>query len=163
MAIREEQPRDIEAIWMVVRDAFESRVEADLVDKLRASGDAVLSLVWEEHGEIVGHILFSRLQLDGVKAVGLAPMGVKPGRQGSGIGSTLVREGLALLRERGEQAVFVLGHRDYYPRFGFRSDLAARFKSPYAGDSFFALELQAGVLDARSGAVAFAPAFQSFE
>ena len=74
-----------------------------------------------------------------------------------------VREVLDLLRKCGEQAVFVLGHRGYYQRFGFQSDLAARFESLYAGDSFFALELEAGVLDRKSGAVSFASAFSAFE
>jgi putative acetyltransferase len=161
VSVRSEAPADIEAIWTLVRDAFESRAEPDLVDKLRVSGDAVLSLVWVEQGEIVGHILFSRMSLAGVVALG--PLAVKPERQSRGIGSALVRAGLDLLRERGEQAVFVLGHRDYYPRFGFRADLAAQFESPYAGDSFFALELQEGALKGLCGAVAHAPAFAIFE
>lgn len=112
---------------------------------------------------IVGHLLFSRLVLTGVRAVGLAPMSVKPGRQSSGIGSALVREGLDLLRKRGEQAVFVPGHRGYCPPFGFQNDLAARFESSCAGESFFALELEAGVFDGRPGAVSFAVAFSAFE
>lgn len=163
VSTREAGPNDAEAIWRVVRDAFQNRMEADLVDRLRASGDVVLSLVWEEQGEICGQVLFSRMSLAGVRAVGLAPMAVTPEFQNKGIGSALIREGLQLLRQRGEQAVFVLGHRHYYPRFGFRADLAARFASPYAGDSFFAMELQEGALHGLSGPVAFAPAFAVFE
>jgi putative acetyltransferase len=156
MNVREERHGDQSAIRLVEQDAFEGPTEADLVEALHAAGDVVLSLVMEHEGEIIGHILFSRLNLPGVQAVA-----VTPAVQRRGVGSALVRAGLDLLRKRGEQAVFVLGHREFYPRFGFRADLAARFESPYAGESFFALELAPGALQGKSGPVTFADAFRT--
>jgi len=163
--IREEVPGDASAIRRVVEEAFGGPVEAQLVELLREADDMVLALVAEdsESRGVVGFVLFSRMELDDVRTVGLAPVAVVPARQKSGIGSALIRAGLERLRERGEEAVFVLGHAEYYPRFGFQHDLAAQFESPYSGPHFFALELVPGVLTGRGGPVNYAPAFSSFE
>jgi putative acetyltransferase len=121
--IRPERPDDIAAIQAVNRQAFGQADEAVLVDALRDGGFAVASLVAEDAGRIVGHILFSRLPVAAggriVEGAALAPMAVMPDRQREGIGSALVRAGLVACRAAGIAAVVVLGHPDYYPRFGF--------------------------------------------
>jgi putative acetyltransferase len=108
--------------------AFGGSEEADLVDKLRGDEHALLSLVAELDGGIVGHILFSRMSIGTsagpVSAVALAPLAVHPDHQHKRIGSLLVQHGLELLRGRGEKIVIVVGHPDYYPRFGFSTDKA---------------------------------------
>ncbi|QQP98036.1 GNAT family N-acetyltransferase [Lysobacter enzymogenes] len=143
--------------------AFGRADEADLVDRLRADGAVRLSLVAVEAGEVVGHILFTELptQVDGreVDAVALAPMAVDPRRQNDGVGSALVREGLARLAQDRFEAVIVLGHPAYYPRFGFSAALAAKLASPFAGEAFMALELVAGALRGEAGRVRYPAAF----
>jgi len=142
--LREELPSDIDAIRTVHRLAFDDQRVIRLVDQLREDGDVVASLVAVEHDQIVGHIMFSVLQLDRdgqtLSGASLTPLGVLPERQRLGIGSALVRRGLDLCRERDRPLVIVLGHPSYYPRFGFSSELGKRVKSPY-GDAFMALSL----------------------
>jgi putative acetyltransferase len=122
-----------------------------------------LSLVAEAEDEIVGHILFSRMwidtQEDAIAAAALAPMAVLPAYQRQGIGSLLVRQGVNLLREREERVILVLGHRTYYPRFGFSAEKARFLESPFPRDAFMALELVPGVLDGVHGGVRYSPAF----
>lgn len=142
--LREELPGDIDAIRAVHRLAFDDETVVRLVDQLRDDGDVVTSLVSVENGQIVGHIMFSELEIDQGSetrsGASLTPLGVVPERQRLGIGSALVRRGLELCRERGRPIVIVLGHPSYYPRFGFSSTLGKRVKSPY-GDAFMALSL----------------------
>lgn len=157
VTIRDEEPADIAAIHRVVEAAFQQSMEADLVDRLRADGDAVISLVAEEDGEIVGHVLFSPMSAP-FPALGLAPVSVLPGRQNQGIGSVLIREGLKRAESRGCRVVFVLGEPAYYRRFGFDPALAAGFASPYAGPYLMALALD-GKMPAERGRVDYAPAF----
>ncbi len=129
--------------------AFDGAAEADLVEALRADGDVVMEIVAEEAGAIVGHILFSRLWADSEGLyVALAPMAVAPARQRQGVGGRLITAGLELCQEFGAHAVVVLGHPDYYPRFGFSAEAAARLKGPYAGSpAFMARALEPGALD----------------
>jgi putative acetyltransferase len=162
--LREERFDDHAAVRAVVAAAFGRPDEAALVDRLREDGAVALSLVAEEAGEVVGHLLFTPLPLVGpertIAAAALAPLSVAPGRQGRGIGSALVREGLARLAGRGVPAVVVLGHPGYYPRFGFRPDLAARLVAPFSGDALMALELAPGALVGCEGfEVRYASAF----
>jgi putative acetyltransferase len=144
--------------------AFGRSGEADLVDRLRAEGAVLLSLVAEVDGQIVGHILFSRMTVETaqgpVAAVSLAPLAVLPSHQGRQVGSQLVRHGLAELRNRGERIVIVLGHRDYYPRFGFSPEKARHLASPFAPESFMALELSDAALAGIRGAVRYPSAFR---
>lgn len=143
--------------------AFGRPDEADLVDKLRHDGHALISLVAEADASIVGHILFSRMWIDAsaglVSAVALAPMAVHPDHQRRGIGSRLISSGLELLRDRNEKIVIVLGHPGYYPRFGFSTDKARLLESPFPSDAFMAMELSAGALDGINGPVVYPPAF----
>ena len=119
------------------RLAFPTSSEAELVDLLRDNGRHLLSLVATDDGEIVGHILFSPVHVDTERArvvgAGLAPMAVLPGRQRGGVGSRLVREGLSTLGERGERFVIVLGHAEYYPRFGFQRASLHGVRCPWEG------------------------------
>jgi putative acetyltransferase len=121
--IRHETPADIPAIRAVNEAAFETGAEAALVDALRENGKLTLSLVAVIEGEIVGHILFTDIEMEpgGAEAriLGLAPMAVLPSRQGRGIGSALVSRGLEDCRELGYRGVVVLGHPAFYPRFDF--------------------------------------------
>jgi putative acetyltransferase len=163
ITIREETKDDRPAVREVNQLAFESIEEPDLVDALSALGHVVVSLVAEAEGEVVGHILFSKLPIDVgdrvLAAAALAPMAVKPGFQREGIGSKLVRAGLERCRELEVEAVVVLGHPDYYPRFGFSAELAENLRAPFEGDAFMALELTPGVLEGGMGIVRYAPPF----
>lgn len=121
--IRDEAAGDAPAIRVVLEEAFGTPVEAGLVDALRVSCDDRLSLVAERDGDVVGHILFTPVEIDAAGGVlrgyGLAPMAVRAAWQRRGIGSALIAEGTKRLREGGAPFVFVIGHPEYYPRFGF--------------------------------------------
>jgi putative acetyltransferase len=162
ITVRHEQSSDAVVVRTVLADAFGGRAEADLVDRLRTNEDLVLALVaaLEDRG-VVGHIGFPRLAVDApdgsAPAVGLAPLAVATDLWNRGIGSALVRRGLALLAERGEQLVFVLGDPAYYGRFGFDAAAATPFVSPYSGPHFMVLRLaQTAPLD---GIVRYPSAF----
>lgn len=158
MRIRDAVPADFSAIHAVVAAAFARPDEAVLVDRLRADGDALIELVAEEHGGIIGHILFSRLGIGDMRGAALAPLAVAPADQRRGIGGALIRAGLEECRHLGVPAVVVLGHPDYYPRFGFDAALAARLDAPFTGPSLMAIELAPGAL-APGGRLRYAPAF----
>jgi putative acetyltransferase len=167
MRITQERAGDAAAIREVQLAAFGHADEADLVDALRESGDAVLSLVAEESGRIAGHVLFSRLTIHAdhgeiVPALALAPMAVAPERQRQGVGTALLTEALHECRVRGERIVIVLGHLDFYPRFGFSHERAARLDSEFQCDAFMALELQADALQGLAGRVEYAAPFRRF-
>jgi len=161
--VRDEAPADHAAVRAVVRAAFGQDDEADLVEALRAGGYVRAAFVAEVDGEVVGHVLFTRLPVEtadgAVETLALAPMAVAPDRQRQGVGSDLIRAALAACRERGHRAVVVLGHADYYPRFGFSAALAERLQSPFPGPHFMALELVPGALDGIQGKVCYAPPF----
>lgn len=161
--IRLETNDDLLAIRRVNDAAFGTRDEADIVDALRAEGHALVSLVAEVGGRVVGHVLFSRMWIrtagGSIDAVALAPMAVVPEHQRQGIGGRLIHEGLRALRSRGETIVIVVGHPAYYPRFGFASARAAALASPFPAEAFMALELVPGALDGVSGRVEYPKAF----
>jgi len=162
--IDEETPDDIPAIAALNRAAFGGEEEVEIIDRLRRGGLVALSLVARADRVIVGHILFSVLDVTvegrAVRAVALAPMAVDPARQRSGIGTRLVRDGLGMLKDRSYEAVVVLGHPDYYPRFGFSAALAAKLAAPFSGPAFMALELKSDALAGASGAVRYPRAFR---
>jgi putative acetyltransferase len=143
LSIRSATPRDREAIRKVEEHAFGQPAEAGLVDALIEAGDAVVELVAEDEGQVVGHILFSRLRVGNGKrvfpAVALAPLAVEPSFHGTGIGGALVREGHVRLRAAGETLSVVLGDPAYYGRFGYGRERAAGFESVYQCDALQAL------------------------
>jgi putative acetyltransferase len=136
MSLRLEEPSDQAAVRTVVRRAFGDHgpVVADLVDALRSRDPDALSLVAQEDGEVVGHVMFSRCLLDAprrqVTVQTLSPLGVLPEWQHKGIGSSLVRQGLRSMDERGESLVFLEGNPVYYSRFGFLPGGQHDFRKP---------------------------------
>ncbi|HEY9080721.1 N-acetyltransferase [Magnetovibrio sp.] len=165
MRIREEQPDDFEGIRAVNDAAFGGTDESELIDRLREADLVITALVAEEYGEIVGHILFSELEVTSddhkrsIRAAALAPMAVAPTHQRLGIGSELVRQGLEKCRENGIEAVVVVGHERFYPRFGFSAQIAECLKSPFSGPFSMVLTLKQGVFDDFSGFVIYPDAF----
>lgn len=121
LEIRPEEPQHRNAVHHLNLAAFENGPEAGLVDALRSSCEEYLAFVAVEDGVVVGHILFTPVTVEGSDAagMGLAPMAVLPAHQRKGIGSRLVRHALDHLRQSGCPFVIVLGHPEYYPRFGF--------------------------------------------
>lgn len=165
MLIRAEEEKDRTAVHEINVAAFERPTEADLVDALREQAEPVVSLVAEEDGEIVGHIMFTAVSLGGhpdVEAMNLAPLAVAPGHQRRGIGSELVRAGLGRCGELGFGAVFVVGHPEYYPRFGFSRSSQFGIDCEYEApdEAFMAMELEAGYLHGRSGTLFLHAAFR---
>jgi putative acetyltransferase len=162
LTIRPERAGDAEAIRAVTAAAFPSPAEANLVDALRRQHASIVSLVADEGGRVVGHILFSPVTLnDGEAALlGLAPMAVSPERQRQGIGSELVRAGLDASRRWGAAAAVVVGHPAFYPRFGFipASRFGLRCEYDVPDDVFMALELKPGALRA-GGLIRYHAAF----
>lgn len=159
-AIREARPGDRAAIRIVEERAFGRSDEADLVEILAAAGDVVLELVAQVDGQIVGHVMFTRMAVrkggDSFAAVALAPLAVLPEFQKTGIGSTLVLEAHRRLRDAGETLAVVLGDPAYYARFGYRHDRAARFESVFQCAELMALAWGDAPAEGR---LAYAPAF----
>lgn len=163
--IRAEEPPDRAGISSLHRQAFRGGIEADIVEALRAVGAVALSLVAAEDGSILGHLLFSPGRLESGDQVYdclvLGPLAVLHEKQRHGIGATLVRAGLDELGHRSCPAVFVLGHPEYYPRFGFAPaeiyGIRPEINAP--APAFMALELQKGWLLGRPGVLRFRPEF----
>ena len=167
MNIRAELSSDIEKIWEINRDAFGTEDEANLVNALRSSGCTYLSLVAEIEDEIAGYILFTPVELSGnknnLKIAGLAPMAVSSRYQNKGIGSKLVKAGLDRCKSSGFDAVVVLGHPNYYPKFGFTPAVKFGIKSEYdvPDEAFMILELVQGTLKNHKGTIKYHEAFNS--
>ena len=165
ITIREETTMDIPAIHHVNAAAFERAGEAELVDRLRKRGVVALSLVAVVAGQVVGHVLFTPVDVIGDDrvwtAVALGPVAVLPKYQNQGIGNKLIRAGLAACFERGNDVVVVLGHPNYYPRFGFVPSVQCGIKSEYdvPDDVFMIAELREGALAGRAGVVKYAAEF----
>lgn len=164
--IRPETEADRAAVRAVNRAAFPTPAEANLVEALNAKGAPLTSLVAEVDGNVVGHILFTPVSLTDnahLKIAGLGPMAVLPDHQRKGLGSALVREGVSRCKDLGYCAVVVLGHPEYYPRFGFvpgdRYGLRCEYDVP--ADVFMVVELEPGALDGASGLVRYDELFSS--
>jgi putative acetyltransferase len=167
VCIRVEQLGDVPHIRDIAAHAFGQRTEADLIDRLRADGDALISLVAvTDGGELAGHILFSRLTIDRGKgriteAAALAPLSVRPEYQKQGIGSALIQAGITACSARGLAGIVVLGNPRLYRRFGFSAAAARNLRAPFSGDAFMALELRPGALLGTPGSVRYADAFDA--
>ena len=168
-SIRPEQSADRARIHQIHAAAFPTTAEAALVDRLREVVPNRLSLVAEIDGLVVGHILFTPVVLRQGSAeevaVGLAPMAVDPEHQRRGIGSILVVAGLEACAARGDTLVFVDGHPEFYPRFGFKPAAPRGFR--YIDEGFdpylFVAELEHGAADGKRGSVEFHPEFDQLE
>lgn len=163
MQIRDEHPADAPTISAITSAAFATMPfsdgdEAELVERLRETGGLAVSLVAEVEGEVVGHIAFSPAWIGGEAGpwYQLAPVSVRPDLHRQGIGSALILEGLERLRALGAQACLVLGHADYYPRFGFVSTARVSDRYPDANPNFMCLTLSGEMPEGR---VTYHPAF----
>lgn len=166
--IRDEAAGDAPAVRVVNEEAFGSPLEAGIVDALREACPDRVSLVAERDGAIVGHILFTPVELDAaggpIQGYGLAPMAVRTGWQGQGIGSALVSEGTKRLRDAGVPFVIVLGHPNYYPRFGFEpaSRYGVRCQWPdVPDDAFMLLVLEPARASSLVGLARYRPEFDA--
>jgi putative acetyltransferase len=163
--IRPEETEDIQDIYNINVNAFGREGEAGLVGALRREAGLFISLVAEEDGSVIGHILFTHVAVgdSDVNAAGLGPMAVSSGSQGKGVGKKLIEQGLEICREKGIAAVFVLGHPDYYMRFGFQecSAIDIYYKDEQFAPYFFYKELKKGSLEGVKGKVKYSEAFDN--
>jgi putative acetyltransferase len=164
MTIRTETIQDIQAIDRVVVSAFPTNAEAALVHALRTAGKLRVSLVAEQSGRVVGHVAFSPVTLEpphrSIHLLGLAPLAVLPEFQRQGIGSELIERGLEACRNLKIDSVVVLGHPEFYGRFGFRPASGFGLRNEYgAGDAFMAIELQMSCFAGVNALVKYAPQF----
>lgn len=165
LLIRPEQPKDFSIVFEIHARAFGRPEEAQLVEALRRVANPQISLVAVRDVQVVGHIFFSPVAIEGqrssMQALGLAPMAVAPELQNQGIGSLLVNEGLNVARRMEQNVIVVLGHSDYYPRFGFeiasRKGLRCEFPAP--DEAFMVAELIPGALCGVTGIVKYLPEF----
>jgi len=167
MQIRNEDEKERAAVRELNIAAFGTPAKADLVDRLRRDATPLISLVAVDNEVVVGHIIFSPVLLPGrpdLRIMGLAPMAVAPERQRRGIGAALARAGIKACKKLGFGAIVVLGHPEYYPRFGFlpavRFGLGCEFEAPE--EVFMVLELHPGYLDSAAGTVKYHAAFNRF-
>jgi putative acetyltransferase len=165
IVVRHETLADFEAIRNVNLRAFKQSNEGNIVDSLREAGALTISLVALHDNHIVGHIVFSPVTVDSEEgsftALGLGPMAVLPEHQNKGIGSQLVEAGLKESLRLGHEIVVVIGHPEYYPRFGFSPAGPPGIEWEYEvpEEAFMLVELNAGALAGRTGVVKFHPVF----
>jgi putative acetyltransferase len=165
MQVQAEQPQDIAAIRQVHLAAFGRSGEADLVDRLRGQA-STFSFVVVESAQIIAHIFFSPVTIEGecsadLFMLGLAPVAVLPAYQRQGVGTLLIRQSLADCARCGCQAIAVLGWPAYYPRFGFIPAKSFGLSCEYhvSDEAFMVLELVKGSLAGCRGIVKYQPEF----
>jgi putative acetyltransferase len=166
IAVREEGPDDLAAIREVNDRAFDQPLEGRIVDALRAHGAVRLSLVATVDGRIAGHILFSPVTAAGAAAgsvagVGLGPMSVTPEQQRRGVGAALILAALVRLRAAGFPFVVVLGHHEYYTRFGFvpASRYGLRCEWDVPDEAFMVHVIDPAATSAAAGLIRYRPEF----
>jgi putative acetyltransferase len=163
--IRSEKPTDYAGVYQVNIQAFGRPNEAELIDNLRPVVQPHISLVAELEGQIVGHIFFSPVSIESPQAsqtaMGLGPVAVLPAYQNQGIGTKLVEAGLEACRQQGHKLIVVLGHPNFYPRFGFipAGSLGLRFHEPVPEQAFMLLELSPGTPIQANAVVRYHPEF----
>jgi putative acetyltransferase len=167
LTIRHETVGDAPAIRLVLEQAFARPQEADLVEALRQRGAVTLSLVAVEGGKIVGQVLFSGVTVASahrrIEALGLGPMAVLPAFQRRGIGSQLMCAGLEACRDIGQAIVVVLGHPEFYRRFGFTPAMRYGIRSEFdvPEEVFMLLELYKGAVPRCGGVALYPPEFST--
>jgi len=162
--IREERPDDVAAVRNLNRRAFGQDQESNIVDALRANGAALLSLVATLNDRVVGHIMYSPLTIGGnVTGAALGPMAVLPEHQRQGIGSKLVKVGNQKLKDAGYPFIIVVGHADYYPRFGFKraNEHGITCEWDLPDDVFMLLVLDQAKMESVSGLATYRHEFSS--
>jgi putative acetyltransferase len=165
--IRAEKPEDHLAIHAVHTAAFGQPHEGDLVDALRRADALTIALIAVHDACIVGHIAFSPVTVmsstSTIEALGLGPLAVLPEYQRQGIGTQLVRTGLAICRTTPYGIVVVLGHPGYYARCGFMT--AKRYGITWEHDApeeaFMVYECKTGALGQIQGVVKYRPEFDA--
>ena len=163
--IREEEPPDIAAIREVCDQAFGQPQEGEVVDSLRRNCEDLLSLVAVDQRQVVGHIFFSPVTVDSgekpILGMGLAPMAVLPEFQRQGTGAELISVGIAMLKQKECPFIIVLGHADYYPRFGFEraSQYGIQSEWDVPDDAFMVLVLDDAKMEGISGVARYRPEF----
>lgn len=168
MLIRTEAPADILPIDSLLKAAFDTSAEANLVMRLRENSRFTLSLVaCNDEGEVVGHLLFSPVTLEGDDFgwQGLAPIAVREDYRGQGLAKELIQEGLESLAEFGYLACVVLGAPDFYGKFGFNaaSKFGMQCEWEEAQHAFQFIELQQGVADKKQGLIKYSPEFSELD
>lgn len=166
--IRQETTEDVNEVYQVVKKAFENAEHSDhdehnLVNRLRTSSKFIpeLSLVAEDNGNIVGHILFTEIKVGDDTLIALAPVAVIPEMQNKGIGKLLIIEGHKIASQLGYKGSVVLGHETYYPKFGYKKASQYGIQAPFEvpDENFMALELKNGGLSEVQGVVEYANEF----
>lgn len=168
--IRPEKPQDTTAIRQIHEWAFGQPAEADLVDQLRIACPAQISLVAVKDDQLAGHILFTPAKIEyrdgsNVRGMGLAPLAVLPEFQRQGVGSSLMQAGLKELQLSGYPFVIVLGHPEYYSRFGFEPAYRHQISCEFTGDNpeaFMIHQLNHQELQSKEGIAHYHAVFSSF-
>jgi putative acetyltransferase len=163
LEIREELPEDLAAIREVNNRAFGQVQEGNIVDALRSNGATLLSLVATVDGQLVGHIMYSPITIGDATGAALGPMSVLPEHQRHGIGSKLVETGNEKLKDAGYPFIIVLGHANFYPRFGFKpaSTFGVKCEWPVPDDAFMLLILDETKLQGVSGLAKYRKEFST--
>jgi len=170
--VRQESEQDYKTTEDVVKKAFENAEHSDnkeheLVARLRKSEMFIpeLSLVAEHNGEVLGHIMLTKLSINNntnkYNSLALAPVSVLPEWQNKGIGSRLITESIKTAKKLGYKSIIVLGHENYYPKFGFRTASRWGIRPPFdvKDEAFMALELEDYSLFGVSGNVEYSKDF----
>jgi len=170
IVIRKEEEKDYKKIYEVNKLAFQQENEGKLIEKIREGDNFFpeLSLVAEIDNRIVGHILLSKIKIVGdsvYESLALAPMAVIPNLQRQGIGSALIKKGMEKAKEQGFSSIIVLGHKDYYPKFGFQKASKWNIRCPFevSDEAFMAIELKENALKSKPGVVEYPDEFIEVE
>ena len=170
ITIRKEEERDYKKVYEVNRLAFQQENESKLIEKIRKGKNFVpdLSLVAKIDDEIVGHILFSRIKIVGdsiFESLALAPVAVIPEFQKQGIGAELIKKGIEKAKELGFDSIIVLGHKEYYPKFGFKRASNWSIECPFEvpDEAFMAIELTEKAFEDKAGTVRYPDEFMEVE
>lgn len=156
--IRRARPEDSFQISSVITEAFNSTAEAEIIRRLQREHDDIDAWVILHKTRLVGALQFYKITLKNRYVAGLGPVGIHPDFQRKGFGTTLIKKGMEVLKsETDYPLLFVLGHPEFYPRFGFSAKLGNQFIAPWSGPSFMAMPLQTD--SPQDGTLTFPKAF----